>query len=590
MNKIILILILLLASFLRLWKLDQVPVSLFSDELDVGYQAYSIIKTGRDYSGNFLPLHFASLAEFRTPLYIYASVPTVAVFGITPYGVRLPAAIFGILGVYGIYLLVNELFKGLDEKVKIFHTQFTSHQTLALLSAFFLAISPWHIQYSRASFEVTMMITFLIFGLYFFLKYTKTGKALWLSALLLGLTPWVYSTAKLFIPFFVLVLITIWRKSFAGLKKLELIKTIIVILFLAIPMVFVTLKGQAGNRFSYISVFTDPTLETDADYERLVDSKMRQVYGGGPLSKVASGLIHNKYSIIFSEISGNLLSSFSTDFLFTRGDINLRHSIEGMGQFYRVEFLMLIFGAIVFFSDSQNKNNKYLMLSWLVIAVLPAALTRGGGTHATRSILMLPPLIFLISYGVYFVINDIKKPLNLVLVSGYFVMLIINFILYQHSYWYHNPWHSERSWHAGYKQLVLSVKEIEADYDKIIITNAVEPPWIYFVSYYPFHPEKKPRDLEKEEVFGFGELEKLDKYYFGQVGKIGVKNLAKVLDDKTLYVAAEREVGENLIMDPDKVYKGLTLVKSIAYPSGEPAFYFFKKDDSVEVKSLEMIN
>src|SRR4030042_5900411 len=101
--------IILIAIFLRLWNIDKVPVSLFGDELDVGYQAYSILKTGKDYSGNFLPLHFQSLAEWRTPLYLYSAVPTVALFGITPLGVRLPAAIFGILGVLAIYLLVSEI-------------------------------------------------------------------------------------------------------------------------------------------------------------------------------------------------------------------------------------------------------------------------------------------------------------------------------------------------------------------------------------------------------------------------------------------------------------------------------------------------
>src|SRR4030043_1754667 len=104
MKKKILVLlaVVVLASFLRLWKLDRVPVSLFGDELEVGYQAYSILKTGRDYSGNFMPIHFQSLAEWRTPLYLYSAVPAVAVFGITPWGVRLPAAIFGILGVLAI--------------------------------------------------------------------------------------------------------------------------------------------------------------------------------------------------------------------------------------------------------------------------------------------------------------------------------------------------------------------------------------------------------------------------------------------------------------------------------------------------------
>src|SRR3972149_7023875 len=105
----LLILIVIIALFLRLYKLDSVPVSLFGDEMDVGYQAYSVLKTGKDYYGNFLPFHFHSLAEWRTPLYLYSAVPTVALFGVSPLGVRLPAAVFGILGIWGFYLLVKEL-------------------------------------------------------------------------------------------------------------------------------------------------------------------------------------------------------------------------------------------------------------------------------------------------------------------------------------------------------------------------------------------------------------------------------------------------------------------------------------------------
>ena len=156
-RKYWLIAIILIALFLRFWKIDKVPVSLFGDELDVGYQAYSILKTGRDYNGNFMPLHFHSLAEWRTPLYLYSAVPTVAVFGISPLGVRLPAMIFGVLGIYVFYLLVREIlvFKsGLDPSLA---------EKIALVAAFLLTVSPWHIQYSRAGFEVTQLLFFLIF-------------------------------------------------------------------------------------------------------------------------------------------------------------------------------------------------------------------------------------------------------------------------------------------------------------------------------------------------------------------------------------------------------------------------------------------
>ncbi|MBU0569340.1 glycosyltransferase family 39 protein, partial [Patescibacteria group bacterium] len=299
-KKLVLIAILLVASFLRLWKLSEVPVSLFGDELDVGYHAYSILKTGKDYSGNSWPLHFQSLAEWRTPLYLYSCVPTVALFGISPLGVRLPAAIFGTLGVWGIYLLVKKLAScGL--RVAGFRKNLAfSIEHLALIASFLLALSPWHIQYSRAAFEVTQLLAFLIFGLYFFFKSVNyschpervkrvegsrrdsiakrqapliaslqndsMGKYLWLSVLLLTSTPWIYSTAKLFTPLLLVFLIITWRIELFGLPKKYLTKAVVVGLIVGLPIVYSTLFGGGSQRFSYISVFTDPTRETEIGF------------------------------------------------------------------------------------------------------------------------------------------------------------------------------------------------------------------------------------------------------------------------------------------------------------------------------------
>ncbi len=208
MKKYILVVIIVIASFLRLWQMNKVPSSLFGDELDLGYQAYSIFKTGKDYYGNFMPIHFHSLAEWRTPLYLYSAVPTVALFGVSALGVRLPAAMFGILSVYVLYLLVKEISK---------------KESLSLISASILALSPWHIQYSRAGFEVTLMILLLLLGLWLFFKSFEKGKYLWLSMACFAFTPWVYSTAKLFTPFLLLFLIFIWRKEIMVISKKYLI-------------------------------------------------------------------------------------------------------------------------------------------------------------------------------------------------------------------------------------------------------------------------------------------------------------------------------------------------------------------------------
>src|ERR1035437_3870889 len=273
-----LLLIFFLGAFLRLYKITNNPVSLFGDELDVGYQALSILKTGRDYSGNFLPMHMESLTEWRTPLYIYASIPTVAIFGISPLGVRFPAAIFGILGILVTYFLAKEL---------------TKNKYIGLISALLLSILPWHILYSRTGFEVTMLYAFFFAGILFFLYGLKNNKWLIHSAILLGFTPWIYSTAKLFLPMAVVALFFIWRNEILKIKRSYLIISSIVFLAITVPFAINTLFGQGVARFDSISIFNHPTISGEIGAARVVDVEM----GGVSKLPVLGKIFHNKFIV-----------------------------------------------------------------------------------------------------------------------------------------------------------------------------------------------------------------------------------------------------------------------------------------------------
>ena len=129
-KKIILTLIVLLAFFLRIYQLGVVPISPDWDEAALGYNAYSILKTSRDEYGKFLPLVFRSFDDYKPPLYIYLTVPSVALFGLNVFAVRFPSAVLGTLTVLLVYFLVRELFENHRHRDKI-----------ALVSAFLLAIS-----------------------------------------------------------------------------------------------------------------------------------------------------------------------------------------------------------------------------------------------------------------------------------------------------------------------------------------------------------------------------------------------------------------------------------------------------------------
>src|SRR5579872_6374629 len=159
MKKYILVAIILLAGLLRFYKLGQNPPSLYWDEASLGYNAYSILKTGSDEHGRHLPItDFAAFGDYKPPLYIYADVPAIAVFGLNEFGIRFPSAFFGTLTIFVAYLIAKSLIE--DENV-------------ALLTSLFLAISPWHIQLSRAAYEANLGLFFSSLGILFFIKFAQ---------------------------------------------------------------------------------------------------------------------------------------------------------------------------------------------------------------------------------------------------------------------------------------------------------------------------------------------------------------------------------------------------------------------------------
>src|SRR3989344_72155 len=107
----ILIGIILLSAILRLWQLGNVPPSPDWDEVALGYDAYSIIHTGKDEFGKFLPVVLRSFDDYKPALYSYLAIPPILLFGLNVFAVRLPSAIFGIIAVVSVYFLVKELFR-----------------------------------------------------------------------------------------------------------------------------------------------------------------------------------------------------------------------------------------------------------------------------------------------------------------------------------------------------------------------------------------------------------------------------------------------------------------------------------------------
>src|SRR3989344_5251826 len=253
MKRIPLLLIaaLLLAAFLRLYRLDSLPVSLFGDEIDVGFHSLSLWQTGKSYTGQFLPTYISSVAESRAPLLMYVTAPFVGILGTSNFVVRLAPALFGILGVLVLFYLVKVSFAK-EKRAAL----------IAGLSSLFLAVSFWHLHYSRAAFESSLLLFLLILGFTGVIGYLSTGERkfafLWPA---LALAFYTYSTATVFAPLLLAITLFIYKDKIKLERKV--LSPLLITLVLLIPIVFQIFGGHAGDRFKSISIFGDRTV-TDA--------------------------------------------------------------------------------------------------------------------------------------------------------------------------------------------------------------------------------------------------------------------------------------------------------------------------------------
>jgi len=584
MKKIIFCLVFILGFLLRAYKVDRIPPSLFFDEADLGYQAYSFLKTGRDYFGGKFPVSFHSFADFRASLYIYSAAFTVKLFGMNEWGVRLPAVIFGILGLFSFFLLAKEISK---------------NDYFSIIATLFLTILPWHFFYSRAGFEVSLFFFLLTLGLWLFLLSTRKKSYLdyILSLLCFSLTFYAYATARMFVPLLGFFSFLIYRKEILNFGWRKFALSGVFVLLMVFPFIRDSLAGRSMFRFSYINIFYDSNLKYEIDRQRLIDSTHDRVQKVGMSPAAISYLFHNKPLFWFWEIIANYFSGYSSNFLFISGDPNLRQGVGRMGNLLVVTAPLLILGVVKSYLIIKNKEKKIiqpkealLLLTYFIIAPLPSSITFDGGTHATRLFLCIIPLTFFISLG-FFEVMDWFKSIKLKVISAGFVLTLVclNFVYYLHIYFYHFPIDAEKFWQVGFKEAINLVAKNESGYDKVIISNFYEPPLIFFLFWTKYNPEKfNPRELQDISNEWF-DGKRLNKFYFGQIGtgltdsylkSILLGARAKGNSEKILVLAGRNDFGGDL--EKSEPF-GLKVIDKVYLNSHEPVFYLLRSLSNEEL-------
>lgn len=115
---ILLLGIVIFAFVIRFYRVSEIPSGFFADEASIGYNAYTILTKGIDEYGVNYPLFFRAFGEYKNPVQIYATVPFIALFGLNEFSVRLVSVIFGVLSIFALYILTNEVFKKYNRLVR----------------------------------------------------------------------------------------------------------------------------------------------------------------------------------------------------------------------------------------------------------------------------------------------------------------------------------------------------------------------------------------------------------------------------------------------------------------------------------------
>lgn len=484
MNKtrILLFLVIILAIFLRFWQLGEIPPGLNPDEASIGYTAYSLLETGRDEYGVKFPISFRSFGDWKLPTYIYATMPLVKIIGLNDLSPRLISFLSGVLTVILVYLLTRELFPKLSS-------------AYSLLATFLLAISPWHIHFSRVVSEANLAVFFTTLGLYLFLRGLKKPIFLIFSSLSFATTLFTYHGNHIFTPIFIVGLILFFRKKLAFDRFSFL--AISIFLILAIFIFSQTFLGADKVKISGAGIFSDRAQV----YQNVVLERLEHPNS----SAVIIRILHNRPIYFVTKFAQNYLESFSPQFLFIRGGTNAHHNIPNFGNLYLVEAPFLLAG--LYFLLRRGTKEALFLIFWFLIAPIAASLTRDA-PHSNRMFSILPAIPLIVAFGVINLINLVKNVRCRYLVGLIvFVFFGFNLLIYLDSYFIHFPQKSSEFWGYPFKEVVNFVGPQMDNYKKIIMSRPNYSPYIFFAHYLKYNPQKLQETIkhypETEEGFTY---------------------------------------------------------------------------------------
>lgn len=445
-----LILILLVAVAARFYKLGVVPHGMTWDEAAIGYNGYAIATVHRDEWLEFMPVSFRSFGDYKAPLAIYVNGVSTYLFGMNLWAVRLPFAVIGVLSVAGMYILTRLLFFG--EK---------NTHLMALGAAAVLAVSPWHLHFSRTGFEsgialfFTIAMTICVLAAHKIKNLSKLQRFILLAcaSAAAAMSVYTYHSSKIVVP---LLWCVLWLQSvFDGTRK----------------------RASLQHFFSasfFVVVLCIPLLR---------DS----IYGHG-LQRAGSLFFTSELGVVghVQLFVRNIYAHLDPAFLIGGATDSLRHGGGAWGVLFPTTAVLAIIGFLQYCTSKHTRKELALIVAWVGIGFLPAVL---GQTvpHANRALLALPALIVLAVYGLNSCVAKLQSTTAKHICIALFVLshsLMVT--AYLNHYYTHFAAQSTEAFADGYIEAYERVYEVVREYhgtpdqiNKIIFSSEYGQPYIY---------------------------------------------------------------------------------------------------------------
>jgi len=505
------------------------------DETAIGYNAFSINDSGKDEHGVTMPLYFRSFGDYKLPVYIYLTALSEKIFGINAYAVRFPSAFFGSLTILVMYFLIHVLSK---------------NKVLSLVSAALLAITPWHIHFSRSSFEVNVALFFSMLGMLFFMKgiLSKRLGILILSAFSFMLSFYCYNVTRLLVPVLILALCIYYRKEIKKNGVVPIISVVVVYFLLLIPFFVTFFSKEGASSATQALIFGSNQIAQTIEFRGNVNS----------LPHIIQIIFFNKWVLTAWDYINNAVGYFSSQFFFVLGSSHGNQGIGNYGMFHAFEFPLLIIGIYCFFKSRIKEITPVFI--WGVLALCVASLSFEV-PHATRGYFLVFPITVFTAFGLVNIWSIVKKQKdtlkNISIVVG-FLFFMYSLIFYLSSYFVRFPIVYSKAWRQQDQALSNYLMNNKDKYDKVVIDSNSDFIYTSFL-FYEKIPSSKYRSsvvYQNENKIGYSMVEKFDKFEFKNI------DWAKNTDSgKILYVVGDKNT------PTDK-----KLIKVFMYPKHTVAF------------------